>query len=124
MIGAIIGDIVGSRFERANCKSTKFELVVTNSGDYAGKLDALLYCFSHICYRTYSHGRPISEAVIGLWGSLMEPQIEHLTVSAVWVPPTDFLHTLHGIFSQSAPIIVAFKQRFCNRKRHHGVISK
>lgn len=26
MIGAIIGDIVGSRFERANCKSTKFEL--------------------------------------------------------------------------------------------------
>lgn len=26
MIGAIIGDIVGSQFERANCKSTKFEL--------------------------------------------------------------------------------------------------
>lgn len=26
MIGAIIGDIVGSRFERANCKSTDFEL--------------------------------------------------------------------------------------------------
>lgn len=26
MIGAIIGDIVGSRFERANCKSTEFEL--------------------------------------------------------------------------------------------------
>lgn len=26
MIGAIIGDIVGSRFERANHKSTDFEL--------------------------------------------------------------------------------------------------
>lgn len=26
MIGAIIGDIVGSRFERANCKSTDFDL--------------------------------------------------------------------------------------------------
>ena len=26
MIGAIIGDIVGSRFERTNCKSTEFEL--------------------------------------------------------------------------------------------------
>ena len=33
MFGAIIGDIVGSRFEFDNCKSKKFELF-TNTCDY------------------------------------------------------------------------------------------
>lgn len=42
MFGAIIGDIVGSRFEFDNCKSKEFELF-TNTCDYPPRYSLCAY---------------------------------------------------------------------------------